>query len=150
MKNYILVIIYIHLTTLTLYGQATSGGLASAPNRPNTPGVDYLGWDNTVTVPLMIRTNNTGANAQSINFFTNATERMSLSASGNLGISDVWPFNPLSLIHLNRGLNVAVSTRYTNINSTNGALFGIDANGNARINQQDPLAINFLTNGTQR
>src|SRR5215204_2977284 len=86
-----------------------------------------------------------------LDFYTNGSQRMSLSTFGNLGLSDVWPFTPLSLVHLNRNAATAVSTRFTNVNSINGgALFGIDANGNARINQQGPLAINFLTNGTQR
>ena len=43
-----------------LMGQATSASpiLAPGPNRPNTAGVDYLGWDNTVGVPLNIKHEN--------------------------------------------------------------------------------------------
>ena len=33
----------------------------------------YVGWDATTTIPLEIRTYNTGVNAQPIRFFTNGT-----------------------------------------------------------------------------
>lgn len=50
-------------------GQSTSSGFSGTPNQPNTAGVDYLGWDNTVNVPLMIRHDNN----QDINFYTGLT-----------------------------------------------------------------------------
>ena len=40
------------------FGQASSAGLTGFPNAPNTAGVDYLGWDNTVGVPLDIKHEN--------------------------------------------------------------------------------------------
>lgn len=43
-------------------------------NNPGTPGTDYVGWDNSTTVPLMIRHN---AN-QPIQWFTDAVRRMQL------------------------------------------------------------------------
>src|SRR5215204_4431305 len=151
MKNSVIKIIFT-INLFLIYSQiilsqtTISGSGGAGHSTIGTATDNYVGWDNTTTIPLEIRQDNTGANARSINFYTNATERMSLTAGGNLGISDTWPFNPLSLLHLNRNAATAVSTRFTNLNSINGgALFGIDANGNARINQQGPLAINFLT-----
>lgn len=39
--------------------QSTSTGTQTGtPNRPITAGVDYLGWDNTVGVPLDIKHEN--------------------------------------------------------------------------------------------
>ena len=133
--------------TFSQTSQTGTGPLGHAAIGPQSDY--YLGWDNTTTIPLEIRHDNI-ANAQNINFYTSATQWMSLSTSGNLVLSDSWPFVPLSLIHLNQSTGITVSTRFTNSNSTNGVLFGIDANGNAQINQQDPLEINFLTNNFPR
>jgi hypothetical protein len=139
------------ISSLVTFSQSTQSGTGSTGHNAGGPPADYyVGWDNTTTIPLEIRQDNTGANAQSINFYTNATQWMSLSTTGNLGLSNAWPFAPLSLIHLNKNSAITVSTRFTNFNSTSGALFGIDANSNAQINQQDALQINFLTNNVQR
>src|SRR5689334_24908607 len=104
MKKQVILHIFflISLIPLTLFGQATSGGVASTPNQPNNPGTDYLGWDNTVTVPLMIKTNNTGANAQDIDFYTNATQKMTIKGSnstddGYVGIDNA---NPSAVLHI--------------------------------------------------
>lgn len=42
---------------------------------PTTPGTDYVGWDNTTNVPLMVRHNNN----QPIEWYTNAIARMRLN-----------------------------------------------------------------------
>jgi hypothetical protein len=50
------------------HSQSTSAGAAGTPNEPNAPGTDYVGWDNTVTVPLEIKHEADTC----INFYTNA------------------------------------------------------------------------------
>ena len=46
-------------------------------NSPLSPGLDFLGWDNSTMVPLMIRHDNN----QQIQFFTNYIRRMQLLPS---------------------------------------------------------------------
>jgi hypothetical protein len=61
------------------FAQATSGGTALTPNRPNVPGTDYIGWDFTVAVPLMIRCDNTfssGTVDPSIQFWISGVQYM--------------------------------------------------------------------------
>lgn len=86
-------------------------------NNPGSPGTDYVGWDNTTTVPLQIRHD---AN-QPIQWYTDATRRMLLSPtmtnqtvngfpgldlSGFLGIGNFnpnvsnAPHEPYALLHL--------------------------------------------------
>jgi hypothetical protein len=96
-----------------VYGQAQ---VTIEQNFPANPGQDYVGWDNTTTVPLMIRHD---AN-QPIQWFTDSIHRMQLwetqsntingfinrKQDGFLGISDVSTFfaptavGPFSRIHL--------------------------------------------------
>lgn len=74
MKNHIIIIMIALLNTFFLriensQAQSTSTGTQTGtPNRPITAGVDYLGWDNTVNVPLNI----VHEADQPIIFFTNA------------------------------------------------------------------------------
>jgi hypothetical protein len=69
--------------------QSTSTGFLGFPNRPINPGTDYLGWDNTVAVPLEIKHENN----RPIRFYTNAgngtflNQRMIIDADpGHIGI----------------------------------------------------------------
>lgn len=63
------------------YGQAQ---VSIDSNSPGFPGSDYVGWDATTTVPLMVRHN---AN-QPIQWFTRAIQRMELSPSRMYGIGN--------------------------------------------------------------
>jgi hypothetical protein len=90
----------------------------STPNNfPGTPGSDYVGWDNTTTVPLMVRHDGN----YPIQWWTNNILRMRLTESlpgqvigsyinenlsGNLGIGAFTSPNvsqPFSLLHLDNG-----------------------------------------------
>lgn len=57
--------------------QCGQGQVTIEQNWPANPGFDYVGWDNTTNVPLMIRHDNN----QQIQFFTNNIRRMQLLPS---------------------------------------------------------------------
>jgi len=61
-------------------------------NTPTSPGTDYVGWDNSTTVPLMIRHD---AN-QPIEWYTNAIQRMLLNenVTTDMGPGDPFPGVP--------------------------------------------------------
>ncbi|MEM4379133.1 MAG: hypothetical protein QXL01_00400 [Thermoplasmatales archaeon] len=84
----------------------------------------------------------------SLIFATNATEKMRLLATGELGIG----LNaPVSLLHVDAGTGNASQLRFTagtttGQASTDGLTFGIDASGNAEIRQYENLPMLFYTN----
>lgn len=73
-----------------LNGQSTSSGPSTvAPNQPNTPGVDYLGWDNTVGVPLTIEHRAANQPIRFLNFDNNVgadivATKMELTVGGDM------------------------------------------------------------------
>ncbi len=91
---------YANIITFTLFAvmlisikfataQSTStGNLTSGfPNQPSsTSPLDFLGWENTVYYPLLIKTMATGANAQPIEFYTDSTLYLRLQKSGDLDV----------------------------------------------------------------
>ena len=67
--------------------QSGQAQVSVAQNWPLNPGIDYVGWDNTTNVPLMIRHDNN----QQIQFFTNNIQRMQLLPSDTYSINGFAP-----------------------------------------------------------
>lgn len=89
MKNKILFILVFHLSLNiinlnSVFGQATSGfttaGTANRPVSTNPP--DFLGWDNTVTIPLEIRHDNDDV----IQFWINGDYRARIGNSSEFSL----------------------------------------------------------------
>ena len=78
-------------------------------------GTEFLG-STSGAFPLDIKT----TPAQPIDFYTGNAQRMTLTSTGELGLSNSWAFTPLSLVHLNNSGAVALHTRFTNSASANG------------------------------
>ena len=76
-----LIIICCMLQTTKMFAQSSFNGHAGF-----TLATDWLGWNNGTTIPLEIRTNNTGANARPIDLYTNNTHFLSVLTSGDLNI----------------------------------------------------------------
>src|SRR5436190_14411858 len=85
-----LMFLVILATANNCFSQATSSDPAQPATAPNEPfsSFDYLGWDNSVTIPLEIKTENT----YPINFYTDyATSpalRMTILANGKVAVNN--------------------------------------------------------------
>lgn len=117
---------------------------------------EWLGSDGTSTVPLELKTTETGANALPINFWTNGAQRMTIlgnngATNGFVGIGIATPQN---LLHLHLLGNTPVFQQFTNGTTggaaTNGLRIGITNNGVAEIRQQENNAMVFYTNSLER
>ncbi len=138
-------------SNINLYAQ---GGAAS--NQPGA-GSNVLGWDGTVGAGVQDITLENQFSNKNITFNTNSTGTHGSSTTkmtiiGSTGSMDgfvgIGTTSPLSLLHLySPGAN-SLHSRFTNGSSTNGLLMGLDASGNAEINMQDNLDINFYTAGS--
>lgn len=143
MKKFILLTLFcVTQYSILIYGQV------SVSNN-NAGGANYVGWDNSVAVPLEIRTNNT-TTPQPIDFYTSSMPWMTLDVSGNLGISQTFPFAPQNQLHINGDNSVgSVPTRIqitdskTNSTPTDGFMIGnvsnngVDPDGTAQIIQNE-------------
>ncbi|MBX2980513.1 MAG: tail fiber domain-containing protein [Flavobacteriales bacterium] len=96
-------------------------------NNPGTPGTDYVGWDNSTTVPLMIRHN---AN-QPIGWFTDSIQRMRLNqtASGAM-------LNGFNGLDLSGYLTISGNPAFFNQSRAFSRLHLADTAGAAVINAQ--------------
>jgi len=79
----------------------------SVPNN-TAGGGNYVGWANTVNVPLNIRQNNI-TNPQPINFWTNNAQRMTILGNGFVGIGTT-PNNTIQVRNLINFDNATNST----------------------------------------
>ncbi len=108
MKNkfeYIIVLSLILCNVSLIFAQSTSATFnVIIPNRPNIAGNDYVGWDNTVNVPLEIRHN---AN-QSIIFYTTGIQRATILGNGRVGIginNPLWQLDVADEINISQPRN---------------------------------------------
>lgn len=120
-----LILLYTFNINQKLYAQATSAGAAFTPNQPNTAGVDYLGWDNTVTVPLEIRHDNPG---YSITFHTNGAPQMTID--GTTGFVGVGTTLFLERLSVNGNIHLTNQTSTINLNSGNQVFIANPIPGN--------------------
>ena len=103
----------------------------------NTPsGTDFLGSTN--TNPLELKTTNTST-PQPINFYTNNTQRMTLSSGGNLGINLT---NPQNLLHVHSGV-FQITNGTTGSGAGSGLLIGMNGTS-MQIQQQESAPMLFL------
>jgi hypothetical protein len=87
MKNVIYFICILLLNAINISAQVTVAN-------NNAGGSNFVGWDNSVTIPLQIRQDHISP-AFSIEFWTNQIHQMELDgASGNLGIGNSVIANP--------------------------------------------------------
>ncbi len=107
-------IILLSICWALFYSNSILGQVSVSNN--NAGGANYVGWDNSVAVPLEIRTNNT-TSPQPINFYTSNAPWMTLSTIGYLGISQTFPFTPQRSLHIN-GNNVTGTVTPTRIQIT--------------------------------
>jgi hypothetical protein len=96
-------------------------------NSPVFPGTDYVGWDNTTNVPLMIRHD---AN-QPIQWFTDARRRMQLYHTLQLGI-----INGFDTLDLSGYLALSGSPAFFNASRPFSRLHLADTSGVTLINAQ--------------
>ncbi len=90
-----------------------------------------------------------------MNFFTNGTQRATITSGGNVGVNLTTPQN---LLHVDGSGNASFSqfsnTATGNGSATTGFQVGVDANGNAELKSNFSSAtngnMNFYTGGTQR
>lgn len=74
-------------------------------------------------------------------------ERLTIHRDGNVGIGTTSPSYPL---HINQPASTASYALFTNGTATSGTLFGIDADGDFIILNQEAKTIKLLTNDTER
>lgn len=84
--------------------------------------------------------------------YTNSTPKMSINATGYVGIGIISPLNKLHIDAGNATANYAQFTigTTTGQTATDGTLFGVDATGNTVVKQQENLPMLFYTNNTEK
>jgi hypothetical protein len=82
MKKQLLMIVWLTILSMQLNAQV------SVPfNTVAGPTTEFVGWDNSMSIPLTIKT----VNSYNIEFFTNSTQKMTLKNTGELGIGVTSP-----------------------------------------------------------
>jgi hypothetical protein len=96
-KSVLLFFCLIFLNSEVIAQASGAGALSAAPNQPISAGNDFLGWDNTVNVPLMIRCKNSyGVGVDpSIQFWISTTKYMWIDGNTkNVAIGSAIATNP--------------------------------------------------------
>jgi hypothetical protein len=136
----------VHGTTATFRLQSTTGTNASYLWTTNTGGDFYFGRDNSTGTTF--GTNSAysavlySANAYPMAFFTNATERMRIDSSGNVGLSTVNVNSNFGKGNGYSGNTTATASGY--LDPYNGST------GNTSLYNTGAFAILFGTNNTER
>ena len=99
-------------------------------------------WNGGTNNELNIGTIQTSSNPH-LNFFTANTPKATILANGNVGIGTT---APAAVLHLQRGTNTLVASRYTNpnavgINGNEGFEVGVEANGTGVLRHMNDLDI---------
>ena len=120
-------------------------------------GFEIYGSDNSdagpgVKTAIRALSKGTGGGKFSLAFTTseagfNDVERMRIDSVGNVGIGTTNPTYPL---HINQPASTASYALFTNGTATSGTLFGIDADGDFIILNQENKTIKMYTNDTER
>lgn len=149
-----LFVIAIHLFLGTAYSQVTK------LDNVATAGSEFIGWGSGTSKHLDIR-NNFGS--RNIDFYTNngTSTALKMTILGSSGSTDgyvgIGISTPRNLHHIHKGSTTAIYSQFTNSTTgssgaTSGFLVGIDANGNAIINNNLVTSTNghmyFSTRGT--
>lgn len=72
---------------LTILSMQLNAQVSVPFNTVAVPTTEFVGWDNSMSIPLTIKT----VNSYNIEFFTNSTQKMTLMNTGELGIGTTTP-----------------------------------------------------------
>jgi hypothetical protein len=117
MKKPLFLILCLILISIDSKSQVT------VPFNTNSSAGDFVGWDNSVTIPLRIKHD---ANFD-MEFYTNATQKMTLKNTGELGIGTA---TPASWLHVE---NTSEDEMFRT-NGATGSLWRMLTGGTARFN----------------
>jgi hypothetical protein len=85
-----------------------------------------------------------------MSFGTNASERMRIDSSGNVGIGTSSPGQKLEVYNAGGGPTIRVTSADTGTGSGNGFSIGLDNTGAAYLTQNENQPLILLTNATER
>jgi len=137
-------------STAPTNGQVLTWNSSTSQWEPQSPG-GATGW--TLTGNTLSGTEVLGStNNQPLVIVTNNTERLRVAANGNVGLG----YNdPKTILHQDQGDATATYHKFTagtttGQTATDGLDIGIDASGNAILNQRENLNLQVYTNNTER
>ncbi|MFN4768498.1 MAG: beta strand repeat-containing protein, partial [Candidatus Kapaibacterium sp.] len=86
---------------------------------------------------------------------TTGTRTVAMSIRGRNGLVGIGIADPTNAVQIDQGTGVASYAQFTagtttGVTSNDGAVLGIDASGNAWMNQRENLSLIFATNNTER
>ncbi|MCA1761423.1 MAG: tail fiber domain-containing protein [Cryomorphaceae bacterium] len=124
LKIYLLLLYCFCAFSNHIVGQATEVNLINSSSSPN----DFLGWDATVTDPIMLRHFHPD---QHIEFHTNGQERMRVNASGNVCIGTTTQNAALTVRQMNG--EYGIEANHSNLTGSSAFYTALDVRMNNNV-----------------
>jgi hypothetical protein len=110
---------------LILISLQTKSQVSIPANTVVSPTTEFVGWDNSMSIPLTIKT----VNSYNIEFFTNATQRMTLKNTGELGLGTTTPGAWLHILTNGSGTALSKDAFTTDVPTGSDTYWRMQKNG---------------------